>query len=251
MTLLIAAFALTSQGLSPNEIFGKMLTKYFSAKSLTGTIEFNQSAEGRGEAGKATVKTSVAMKQPNFFAVDQNRVTSNGSRFRAICDGKQIAMTTPKDWAELDPLKRVMYFPAPEGIGGALDNFASILLDRQLPIAVALYNVVEVTAYVRPIRNLKLHDEVTIEGQPAYRLQGDYALTSAGPADPDKVRAVVWTPIYVYISKSFDLLGMVYGETLQFTDPRTRQKSEFKVTNQWVVRLSVDVAVDEAVFKIG
>lgn len=226
------------------DIFNKMLTKYHEAESVKGTIQFNQSAEGSGASGTSTILTNVQAKKPNLVYIEQAKLTGEPRSYRAVCDGKQIAYNAPRNWQIQDPAKRMIYEPAPDSVSKALDMFAPLLLDRQLPVALALYNAYEVSLLTKAIKDVRLDTTATVGGREAYRLVASFAFSRYGPAQPDKGVVDAWIPIWIYVSKDYDLLGMVYEEMMQV------ERITIKITNQWVVNLTVNQPVDDGLFKL-
>lgn len=217
--------------------FEKMLEKYYNAKTLKGTIEFNQTVEG---VGKSTIATTVQVQQPNLLYLEQRKTTGAQKTFRAISDGKTLGHTAPVFDSE-----KMIYADAPTTLSGLIDSFAPLMLDRQLATSLAVYSPFEVVTFTKPIKNLKLDQEVTINGQSAWRLVADYGIGVGGPATSDRA---AYAKAWFFVSKNHDFLGMVYQETLQ--TKQGNRTVHYQLTNQWIVNLTVDGAVDSALFKV-
>lgn len=217
--------------------FEKMLEKYYNAKTIKGTIEFNQTVEG---VGKSTITTTVQVQQPNLLYLEQRKITGEPKTFRAICDGKTLGHTAP-----VFDTKRMIYTAAPETLSGLIDAFAPLMLDRQLATSLAVYSPFEVVTFTKPIKDIKFDEEVTLNGQSAWRLVADYGIGVGGPATSDKA---AYTKAWFFISKSYDFLGMVYQETLQ--GRQGNRTVNYQITNQWIVNLTVDGSIDPGLFKI-
>lgn len=235
---LIALTTLTVNQESADAIFTKMLNKYHSAKSLKGTITFNQTGSASPGSATVTTITTVQWKQPNFFIIEQKRNLGERTHFLAASDGKRMGYTVPPEWANRAGGKRVAYETAPEGIDGGLNAFAPLLLDRSLPVVAALYNAYEVEQFTKKLRNLKIYDEPEVEGQKVWRLTARMQTVDASARVAD-----VSVPIYIFINKNYDLIGLVWEEILNFHE-------RIQITNQWIVKLEVNAKVEDSAFKL-
>ena len=248
MSTVFAALALliAPQGTPPDGkvAFEKMLTKYYEAKTVKGTIEFNQTVEG---VGKSTILTTLQTQKPNLLFIEQIKTTGDRKTFRAVSDGKLLGFNAPEIWKNYDPAARMVFTEAPESIKDASDAFSVLMLDRQLATSLAIYNPYDVVTFTKPIRNIKFQDEVTANGVPAWRFVADYGIGVGGPGSPG---AAAFTKAWFYLSKEYDFLGMVFEEIIQGQDKRTRRTVSYKVTNQWIVRVVVDAPVDTALFRV-
>jgi hypothetical protein len=224
------------------QIFSQMLNKYYQATTLKGTIEWVQTATSPSLTTKATTITTVVMKRPNLFYLEQRRDRGEERLFRAACDGKQMAYSTPKKWRDLPGAKPFVYEPAPQDIKGALDAFAPLLLDLSLPVSVALYNPYEVQQFVSRVKNVTVIGETLSSGAPGWKLKLDYVYSFASPTAN---RPEVVIPVYVEISKNYDLLSLSWQQILQESPER-----KYTVTDSWRVHLEVNVPVDEKTFVI-
>lgn len=252
MTLFLAAVALLGNPtFTGAELWEKTLAKYRGVQSLRGTIEFVQTGTAGDLHGQSVIVTEVAAKRPNRFMLRQTKRTGQPMVFMATCDGKQMAFTAPLDWQAKSPIARVIYAAAPETIEGALDSFAPLLLDRQLPVALALYNSEDVKLFSRAIRNPTIAEEFVERGRTVYRLEAEFAFSRFGPADPSKRTGVdAWIPLDLFVSKDGDLLGMEYRESLSFRDARTGLNITLHVVNRWNVDLQINAEVEDSMFVI-
>jgi len=233
------------------QLWDTTFERYKNAKSIIGTIEFVQSGVAGDLKSESIILTEVAAKQPNKFSIRQTKRTGQPAIFMAASDGKQIAFTAPPDWQRMSPRARTVYGYAPEKIEGALDTFASILLDRNLPVALALYNPADIKIYSQGIRAPKLVDEIKDGGRTIYHLEASYAFSRFGPGDPTKRNGVdAWIPIQLFVTQQGDLVAMEFEESLNFRDQRTGLNITLNVVNRWNVNLQVDAAVDDSIFAI-
>lgn len=232
------------------------LQRYHDAKTLSGTIEFIQTARGSSGVTSVTVTTKVQAAKPNLFYIEQSRQPQSQdsgvrNHFWAACNGKQIGYTLPSDALPL--VKRGshdrLYEPAPPTISEGLDIFCTLLVDRSLPVSLALYNAYEVQQFVNRLSNLKLEEDTKFEGKDVYRIRSDYTYTWVivrGEKTPVKI------PAYLYIDKEYNFLGMVWEETIQgeVQERPTRISDQVKITNQRIVRIQINSPVDEALFRM-
>ncbi len=237
--LLLLPLTFDAQGA---QIFSQMLNKYYQATSLKGTIEWTQTALSPSLNTKTTTLTTVVMKRPNFFYLEQRRDRGEERLFLAVCDGKQMAYSTPKKWRDIPGAKPFVYEPAPQDIKGALDACAPLVLDRSLPVSVALYNPYEVQQFVNRVKNVTVIGETTSSGTPGWKLKLDYVYSFASTSAN---RPEIVIPLYVEISKNYDLLSLSWQQILQETPER-----KYTVTDSWRVRLEVNVPVDEKTFVV-
>ncbi len=252
MISVVAALIMSSPyALTAEELWTNTLQRYETAVAVRGTIEFVQTGTAGDLEGRSVVVTEVAAKQPNLFSIRQTKRTGQASVFMAASDGKQMSFTAPADWQRISSRARTVYGWAPEKLEGALDSIATLLLDRQLPIALAVYNPVDVKLFSRAIRKPVIADEFVDGGRTVYRLEADFAFSRFGPADPSKRNSVdAWIPIHLYVTKAGDLLAMEYAETLSFKDQRTGLNISLQVVNRWNVNLQVNVPIDSSVFAV-
>lgn len=234
-TALLGAPQTASQ--SGPELFNKMLNKYYSAKTIQGTVEWVQSAPAANI--KVSTLTTVVAQQPNLFLFEQSR--SGTIPFRAASDGKKMAYSVPKDWQGRAGNKPFVYETAPTGLDGGFNVFSPLLLDKQFPVLVSLYNAYEIGQFAKRVRNLRFDAEVEYSGEAAYRLVAAYVFS---PGRPDRGVADILIPVYFFISKKDDLLGMVWQETV------AGGGVSYNIQNEWLVHLKVNEPVDAGIFKL-
>lgn len=231
-----------------SELFNKMLNKYYTAKTIKGTIQFNQTAVETGT--KVTITTSLQAMKPNLFIVEQNRSPQSAdpallNQFLAISDGTNMAYSVPKGalpWTDYSSGKHSRFYEkAPKTISEALDAFCTFTLDRSLPLALALYNPYEVERVTKKLSNLQVLDEVETSGKKAYRIQAAYTFAEAVP---EKNIAAIRIPAYIFIDKEYNLVGLVWQETV--VDGGVK----LILNNQWVVDLQPDAEVDKNQFRV-
>jgi len=218
------------------EIFNKMLSRYHQANSIKGSITFQQTGKFSGGSATTTTITNIQAKKPNFVYFEQIRKSKEPLVFKAVCDGKQLAYTAPPEWSQGDPRKKYLYESAPATLEGMLNVFPTLLLDRSLPVALALYNPFEIKLVTSRLMNLSIYDEPELDGKKVWRLSAKMSLLERPSPD-------VSIPVYFYISKDYELLGIAWEETVMFQE-------KVQVTNRWTVKLELNGKVDEGLFKI-
>lgn len=250
--IIAAAVALQTPAVpSGSELFSKMLKKYSSAKTIRGTITFNQSAQGSMAEAKVAILTSLQASQPNLFFMEQTRTPKSsdpdaGNYFLAVSNGKKMNYTVSKNllpWTDATSGKHSQFYEdAPKTMAGALDVFCTMLLDRSLPIGIALYNPFEIERVTKNLANLKTAEkEVDVKGKTAFRI--DALLMKRYKSGNGTVE--LGQPIYFYIDKDYNFLGMTLEENVADGAGGT-----YRITSEWVVNLQVDVEVDKSLFVV-
>lgn len=240
VTLSLQAPTSETQQLTAKEIFQEMLSRYHTAKSVSGTVVFEQTAtSGTGEK-RVTITTRLAVSKPKKFFIEQSRNPRDDvmpNAFVAVSDGKKMGYTVPKGLLPGDPPKLFEAVPDYSGVSEGLDAFAPLLLDRSFPIAVAFYNEYEMRLLTQELSNLTLMEDRTVGEQAAWVIKADYTRFRRTANRPE-----VKIPIYFYVSKAYDLLGLVYEEGL------VDGGVQYTITSRWTVKLQRDVEIPETAF---
>jgi hypothetical protein len=257
MIALIAAAVLAqapSTELTGAQVFSKMLARYHEAKSVRGTVTLTQTATSGTTQVKVTVLSTVQVAQPNFFFLEQTRQPkaadpAESSHFLGVSDGKRISYTVPRDLLPAtDPTSgkhSQFYEEAPPGIDGAMNAFCRMVLDRSLPIAVALYNPYEIQLITRHLSNLRIEkvDAELPNGKTGYQIAADYVkFIKEGQA----TRGVPAHPAAILIDKEFNLVWMGWSETI--AEPG--MAGTYKITSEWSVNLAIDGEIDKGLFTV-
>ncbi len=233
-TTILASSQTTPSG---PDLFNKMLNKYYAAKTIQGTVEWIQSAPAANI--RVSTMTTVVAQAPNKFLFQQER--SGAPVFRAASDGLKMAYSVPKDWQGRAGNKPYVYETAPTGLDGGFNVFSPLLMDKQFPVIITLYNAYEIGQFAKKIRNLRYDAEVEYLGQTADRLIASYVFS---PGRPDRNVPDLLIPIYFFVSKKSDLLGMVWHETM------AGGGVSYNIQNEWQVKLRVDEPVEPGIFKL-
>lgn len=224
------------------EVFQEMLTRYHAAKSVSGTVVFEQAATSGSGEKRVVITTRLAVSKPKKFFIEQSRSPRDDvmpNSFAAVSDGKKLGYTVPKGLLPGDPPKLYEAVPDYSGVSEGMDAFASLLLDRSFPIAVAFYNEYEMRLLTQEVASLTLLEDRTVGEQQAWVIKGDYIRFRRTANRPE-----VKIPIYFYVSKSYDLLGVVYEEGLMDGGV------QYNITSRWTVRLQRDVEIPESTFTV-
>lgn len=241
-TLSLQAPAGEAQQPTAKEVFQEMLSRYHTAKSASGTVVFEQTAtSGTGEK-RVAISTRLAVSKPKKFFIEQSRSPRDDvlpNSFTAVSDGKRLGYTVPKGLLPGDPPRLYEAVPEYAGVSEGMDAFAPLLLDRSFPIAVAFYNEYEMRLLTQEISSLTLLEDRTVAGEPAWVIKAEYVRFRRTESRPE-----VKIPIYFYVSKSYDLLGMVYEEGLMDGGV------QYNITSRWTVRLQRDVEIPESTFTV-
>jgi hypothetical protein len=243
--LAFALFAGPDQAPAAPEIFSKMLTKYYEAKSVRGTVLFSQTAMG----AKVDVATTLQKDQPNLFYIEQTRIPKSSDSeavnyFMAASDGKKMVYTMPAAFLPATgPAGRRLYETAPPTAEAALNIFCTMLADRSLPIGLSLYNAYEVQLVTDRFSNLRIESaDAELGGRPCYKLRIDYTRYFAKPKTG---QPAIKIPAYVYIDKDFNLLGLWWEEAVG-----DKAHEPVVVRSEWKVNLQTNVETNKDLYVI-
>lgn len=239
----------TPQKSEADALFSKMLSRYASAKTIRGSVEFTQSAVVDNVPRRVVINTTLQSEKPNKLHVMQTD-TARRITFLAVSDGKQICYTAPQDW--IDRGKPRIYEPAPADFENSLEAFAILLPDRSFPLALAIYSPKEVKRTVFRLRDLAIEGEAEVSGRNAKKVRAAYILDDGDPRINLKPSMTV---AYYYITPDGDLLAVTREETVgggQLRDesgtPVTQRS--YKVSNQWLVNLRINTEIDPLLFTV-
>jgi len=250
MLTVIAALALALPGSDTgSEVLSKMLSKFHTANTVKGTIQFIQTATSNAGTAKVTVLTTLQVSKPNLFFIEQLRQpaaqgTDTLSHFVAVSDGKRMFYTVPP---RLLPMTDVgkhskFYEAAPKSVEEGLNAFCTMLIDRSLPVAMALYNPYEITTFTRRLSNVTMDKEdAELAGKPVFRIKADYTY---GVSQGDQGVSALKTPAYIYVDKDYNLVSLLWQDVLGTADQPNTIRSE------WTVNLQTNVEVDKELFKV-
>ncbi|MBA3727002.1 MAG: hypothetical protein H0W86_11275 [Armatimonadetes bacterium] len=250
MLTAIALLALTAQAADTGaEVVSKMLSRFHTANTIKGTITFTQTASSSAGTAKVTVLTTLQMSKPNLFFIEQLRQpavegTDTLSHFVAVSDGTRMSYTVPPrllPWTDVGKHSK-FYEVAPKSVEEGLNAFCTMLIDRSLPVAMALYNPYEITTFTRRLSNVTMDkDDAEISGTPVYRIKADYTY---GAVQGDQGGAALKTPAYIYVDKNYNLVSLLWQDLLGTPEQPNTIKSE------WVVKLQTNVEVDKELYKV-
>lgn len=224
------------------EVFQEMLSRYHAAKSVSGTVVFEQTATSGSGEKRVVITTRLAVSKPKKFFIEQSRSPRDDvmpNSFAAVSDGKKLGYTVPKGLLPGDPPKLYEAVPDYSGVSEGMDAFAPLLLDRSFPIAVAFYNEYEMRLLTQEVTSLTLLEDRTVGEQQAWVIKGDYIRFRRTATRPE-----IKIPIYFYVSKSYDLLGVVYEEGLMDGGV------QYNITSRWKVNFERDVEIPESTFTV-
>lgn len=248
MIVLTAAALILSPVQAPTatEAVTKMLTKYHNAQTISGRVTFTQQAAG----AKVIITSDVYSKKPNMLFIQQVRTPASqggANNVVAMSDGKRLGYPAPPGSGTFLQHSPDRFFePAGADLEANYKAFTAMLIDRSLPVAVALYSPSEIYATIGRLRDLKL-SEATLGEQTIYRIDFQLVVGNALPADPARGLPVVpeaRVKGVMTVSKAFDLLGLAWKEVVG------TKEQQVEVLSEWVVALEVDKPIDANVFKV-
>lgn len=140
MLAAVAALVIVTQGQnSGSALVSKMLSKYYGAKSMTGTIDYT-ATDGQGKAG---VKTVFQYQTPGLLYIKQEKWGKSTQTWLVTSNGKHFSYNTPDtvDYSTTD--KRLV---EPLQQGSVLYDYKKVydiaaahsLGDRSMPLDVAI-----------------------------------------------------------------------------------------------------------------
>jgi len=227
-------------------VFEQMLSKYKDAKTVAGRVVFEQTARSASGEKKVAIATTLAVSKPKKFAIQQTRTPADTSgtlsnSFWAVSDGTKMGYSIPKGLLPGDPPKMYEAVPDFAGVSEGLDAFAPLLLDRSFPIAVAFYNEYEMRLLLQEVVAFKFSQEKEVEyaGKRAWAIEAQYIRFRAKNGRPE-----VRIPIYFYISKDYDLLGMEYAENLM------DGQVTYRLESRWTAQLERDAEIPQETFVV-
>lgn len=234
------------QAPTANEAVTKMLTKYHNAQTISGRVTFTQQAAG----AKVVITSDVYSKKPNMLFIQQTRTPASqggANNVVAMSDGKKLGYPAPPGSGTFLQHSPDRFFENAEAdLEGNYKAFTAMLIDRSLPVAIALYSPNEVYLTIGRLRDLKL-SEASLGEETIYRIDFQMVVGNALPADPTRgLPAVPEARIkgVMTVSKAFDLLGLAWRESVG-----TREQ-QVDVLSEWVADLQVDKAIDPNVFRV-
>jgi hypothetical protein len=247
MIVLAAALILApSQAPTATDAVTKMLTKYHNAQTVSGKVTFTQQAA----SARVVITSDLYSKKPNLLFIQQVRSPASqggANNVVAMSDGKRLGYPAPPGSGTFLQHSPDRFFePAGADLESNYKAFTSMLIDRSLPVAVALYSPSEIYATIGRLRDLKL-SEATLGEQTIYRIDFQMVVGNALPADPARgLPAVPEARVngVMTVSKAFDLLGLAWKETVG------TKEQQVDVLSEWVVSLEVDKPIDANVFKV-
>lgn len=138
--LTMLAILITPQEAKPAELVSKMLARYHSAQTLTGTVLMTQQAQGR----KVFIETVMQYERPAKLYIRQDLKASEPRTWRVTSDGTIFSYDIPNDQRENNWIKDARLTET-IGLGGAKPALADIyravtrsLGDRSAALDVAI-----------------------------------------------------------------------------------------------------------------
>lgn len=245
LTALIAAAvvvqgsqAQAAPGPKPAELISKMLARYAEAKSLTGKIEYSQTA------GQTSVKgqTELQYLRPDKLYVQQVFNSWRGKEtYRIVSDGKRFVYNLPERLREpghYDELtERVQQQGRNLEVRDMYGIGASGLFDKSVPLDIAIGRIDDLKIFRAQLATVNYLGQEKIDGQEAFLIGGEWK---------QYAEAAVSGSYKMAITDGGDLLAYSIKETVAQADAKLPPTD---VVTSWKVMLTVNGNPDERLFK--
>ena len=267
ITAVIAVAALLQgQGQSKaGALVTKMLARYYSANTVSGSMTYEQSAVDPSQNQKFTIhgSTKVQIERPNKIFVVQNSDLPGAGNGRIISNGQRFLYNVPQDTRELTRtlgndsqlnsqlIEDVVQFDYNSQTKNILDvaqiytvGSAGLPLHPAAPLDIAISRHDALKAFSDQLASVSDQGNTTINGKSAHIVTGDWR---------QYVDAPVSGTYQLAITDDGDLLQYVLNEKV---DPAgadanggvVRMTQPINVTTIWNVDLTVNGQVDEKLF---
>lgn len=227
----------------PSVVVSKMLARYASAESLSGTIVQEVSDGG----GKLKTTTQVKYIRPNYIFIEQDKKGRNGLNRKLLSDDTKFTYTPP-DTTPVPPKPREMLFELRHLKNlptnretvlyiGDMYHAAHISLASTTLLDLAIAFNVHLKDFTVNVSTIQLSGMVPYQGQSVYRIIGTWR--------PYVGRNTETGYYELLVSQSFDALKFTLTETYSV------QNRPVKLTITETADLKVGAEVDRSIFKVG
>ncbi len=240
-TLLLAAVSLTGLGaqepggVSPSELISRMLQRYSSARSLTGSIVLSVTTMGQ----TAQARTDVQFELPSKLYLRQSRATAS---CLVTSDGKRFSYDAPKLTWHDKGVRLVEPVSLSNGKTLAVrDIYAAAtasLIDRSAPLDIAIGRREDLEFLRRQWATLRYQGKVSHDGAEVHAITGDWKEYGDAPRTSGSFRML--------ISDSGDLKQYAVSETVDV--PPLGNKT---VVSVWEVSLTVNGKPNAELFRVA
>lgn len=239
MISMVAYLAMATQGESPSpaKLLGTMFSRYYSAKSLVGTIVLTQTVGS--ESGR--IDSELQFERPNKLFIKQQMRTASGTIWIVTCDGKHFSYNKPRDTNSISIStgnRLVESIQTKEGkldLGGVYAATTKSLGDRSAPLDIAISRKEDLAFLKLQWATLRNSGSTTIDGTTYWKVDGDWR---------EYGEARVSGTFAMLVSEAGDLKSYAIRESLVVNGQTVPMLSH------WEVQLSVDATPNQALFKV-
>ena len=234
-TLAAALVARSVPSTTPKALIEGMFKRYYVAKSIQGTVISVQTAMG----AKVTLRTDLAIKNPDRFRIAQSRDGSRADHWLAVSDGNLFAYDRPDGvkgkprFAELVTQNgkklnnRDMY----QVVSGAIG-------DKNAPLDIAFGRSDDLRGLTnRWGKEWKYEGEATVAGRKGYRIS-----SSMRPY----IEAQYWDSVEMVIDADYNLLEYKVSQRI-IVDKATEP---IIVVTDSVINFTVDSDISDQIFVV-
>lgn len=235
-----------NQDPSAKKLIEKMLVRYYTAKSMTGTIKLTVASEG----ASASLMTTLQFEKESKLYIYQQKLSANPdpgqpTKWLVTSDGNMFSYNVPNEKFEAAPGLRLVE-PVHNARNGINLDFRAIytaasksLGDRSMPLDIAIAQKSDLEYRRNQWATFVVEGQKEVGGKSCYVVSGNFRFYLG--ADP--------------VGK-FQMLITDEGDLVQYVEEQNiaigpeRGARVVKVTNQWDVSLTVNGKVDPALFKV-
>jgi len=225
--------------LSPSQILSKMFAHYAEAKSAVGTIKMTQTAVNTS----VHITTDLQFERPSLIFLRQVRDGSLPHQWYLTSDGKEFSYDHPSN---RDPglygKRRMVEYVTQHSQSLTVSDFlnaATYSLGDMNPMIISAIGSKEaLKKLIGQWATLNYEGRITVDGQIAQRIVGQYRETSIGP---------IAGQFEADISETGDFMKYVLRQRMMF--PKL-DKEAIEVTTTWESSLKVDATTDKALYKV-
>ncbi len=219
---------------TPGSLISNLMTRYASASTMSGHVEFSQSAQNV----TVHITTDFAYIRPNRIFIHQTTATGDRPSALLVSDGQRFAYDRPP--SSLGP-PRFVERVSQNGRSLSLGDFYSAahlsLLDRSPALDIAIGANLDLRKLREQWSEMQVSGTVQEEGVSAFRIIGNWR---------DRADHPVLGTFSMDISQAGDLVR--YEQRQKVGIPREAGGGTVDVTSIWTSTIKVEAPVDSSIF---
>jgi len=235
--VLVASASVAPQK-SAGQLVSAVFKHYYDASSLAGHFRLTQSAQGH----QVVIETNVAYDRPSKLNIAQLR-QDTGKRWRAVSDGRIFWYDRPANVYGKDRFSEpVAQIGRSETLADMYSGAARSLGDRSPILDMAIAAPEDLKSLRAHWNNLRLGGEVTLRGQKALVVKGDYfAIVGADPTGTFELDT----------TEDGDVLRYIQIAKYAIKVEGQAQAAPIEVTSVWEADLKIGAINDPKVYAGG